>query len=382
MSDLQLALIGFGAVLVIAVWGFNAWQERKHRRRAEQILPAAAPDVLMAGRADPPAADARPPRSEPGFGEPLAVMREPTFGDVGEAGDSAAKSVEASNASDAPAQPLPAEWGDGQADCLLRIEFVDAVPVAEVWAAQAPWSATPGKPVQWLGLDDKTARWRVLLPQDAGSVVQLAVALQLADRAGAVNESMLTTFFSNVHALAQRFGGLVELPEAGVVLRRAVELDAFCADVDLQLVLHVVPREGSLNEMLGAKLKPLIDAAALRLEGERFVAVDAAGAEVFALGCQNAAGFNPARIESQGLASLAFSIDVPRVAEGAAGFDRMLGFARQCAETLGGQLADPHKKPLPEATIEAIRLRIADLQGQMLARGIPAGSVRALRLFS
>lgn len=373
MSELQMALIGFGVVLVVAVWAYNIWQERKHRRRAEGILPSAGADVLMAGK------PIEGERNEPGFAPPSAIPPEPTFHHPVDADAPAEQMTDAETVTQ---HPLPAEWADGQADCLLRIEFVDAVSVHELWAAHADWSGTIDKPMQWLGLDEKSGRWRVLLPHDAGSVIQLAVALQLADRKGPVGEATLTAFLGGAHQLAQRFAGLVELPAPMAVLARANELDAFCAGVDLQLTLHVVPREGSLNEMLGAKLKPLLDAAALRLEGERFVAVDADGVEVYAVSGQAAAGFSAARIEALGLSALSFSIDVPRVADGPAGFDLMLGFARQCAEALGGQLADPHQKPLADATIGAIRARIADLQAQMAARGIPAGSVRALRLFS
>lgn len=374
MSELQIALIGFGALLVAGVWGYNLWQERKHRRRAEAMLPAdrAAPDVLMAGREEAPTE-----RAEPVIDAPGAVPREPTFDAVPVAPPEPEAASEP-----APVAPLPAEWADGRADCLLRVEFVDAVPGAELWAEQSAWADRIDKPVQWLGLDARSGRWRALLPQDQGAVTQLAAALQLVDRAGVVGEATLAEFLGGVHRLAQRFAGLVELPETAAALARANELDAFCAGVDLQLALHVVPRQGSLNEMLGAKLRPVIEAGGLRLEGERYVAVDAAGAEVFSLVCRAATAFSPARLDAAALTDLLFSLDVPRVAAGAAGFERMIACARQCAEALGGQLVDGHGKPLADATIDAIRARIDELQAKMAAMDIPAGGVRALRLFA
>ena len=380
MSELQISLMGFGALVVAAVWVYNLWQARRLRQRAETILPqASTSDVLMAGRESEPAVL----RNEPSFGN--AVLQEPTFSD----GSMPERGIPALRPEDTLADgmhrsvpPLPGEWADGKVDCLLRVEFVDAVPVSALWAEQANWSGALDKPLQWLGLDDRTERWRSLLPQDSGNVSQIAAALQLVDRRGALGESALGTFLGGVHQLAQHFSGLVELPEHAPVLVRARELDAYCASLDLQLSLLVLPRQGSLSDMMGAKLKSVIEEGGLRLEGERFVATDADGAEVFALSCQSSTAFPMAQIDKQGVTGLTFSLDVPRVADGVKAFDRMVGFIRLCAEALGGQLTDAHKKPLPEATLAAIRQRIGELQGQMVQAGFPPGSVRALRLFS
>jgi len=34
ISELQMALIGLGVLLVVAVWGYNIWQEKRQRRMA------------------------------------------------------------------------------------------------------------------------------------------------------------------------------------------------------------------------------------------------------------------------------------------------------------------------------------------------------------
>lgn len=386
MNELQIALIALGVALVVAVWLYNLRQERKQRARAEQMLPKVAPDVLMTGREEAPAPAVTPAVA------PI-VHREPTLAPPEAA--AAAPSVDLPLAEATPAEmdlllddmetesqpvmPIPAEWSDGQVDCLLRIEFLKPVAVTALWAEHAAWSGRIDKPIQWLGLDAQSGRWRSLLPQDPGAVVQLAAALQLVDRKGAVGAIALSAFIDGLHRLAQRFAGLVELPPPAPLLDRARDLDAFCAAVDLQLALHVLPLAG---ELAGARLKPLLDAAGLRLEGERFVATDADGAATFALSCQTATSFPLERLDTLSLSGLTFSLDVPRVANGAAAFEHMIGCAQQCAEALGGQLADAHRKPLAAATIAAIRSRIDELQGRMAAHGIPAGSVRALRLFA
>lgn len=376
MSELQLALIGFGVLLVAVVWAYNLWQSRKQRLLAKSVFPDARPDVLMAGRK----ADAEATKPS---GAPPAMYREPTFGTAAPA-EEQPQTAAAVETQDAIRQvtAVPAEWADASVDCLLRVEFVDAVPVTNLWAEHAAWSQLIDKPVQWLGLDERSGRWRTLLPRDPGAVAQVAAALQLVDRKGPVSELTLNAFFDGIRQLAQRFSGLVELPDAAPVLAAARELDGFCAAVDLQLALHVLPRQGSLNELAGARLKPVIDACGLKPAGERFVAMDANGAELFALSCQTATGFATVDVAAQSLTDLTLSLDVPRVVDGAAAFDRMIVFAGQCASAVGGQVADANRNPLSDVTGSALRARISELQAQMARNGIPAGDVRALRLFA
>ena len=47
MSELQLYLLAGGAVFVAAVWGYNVWQERKARRRAEDAFGERPGDALF-----------------------------------------------------------------------------------------------------------------------------------------------------------------------------------------------------------------------------------------------------------------------------------------------------------------------------------------------
>lgn len=400
MSDLQLSLIVLGVALVGAVWLYNLWIENRHRQRAERMLPRVKDDVLkqdvrVAEKTEPvivPRADAEPVSGAtpgaPTFQPQGAVPPEPGFMDADLPLEPETETLGARGEVDFPLDieeevgilPVPAEWSDGRADCLLRVEFVAPVPVPALWEEHRDWSNRIDKPIQWLGLDGNGGQWRTLQAQDAGSVIHLAVALQLVDRQGAVDEATLNIFIDGVSRLAQRFVGRVELPPVAPLLDRARELDAFCASVDLQLGVHVLPKNTA--HMPGALLKPLLENAGLRLEGERFVASDASGSTAFALICRSATAFPAERVEAMELTDLIFSLDVPRVAAGAQTFDRLIAFARQCADTLGGQLADAHRKPLPAATIATIRGRIDELQQRMAEHDIAAGSVRALRLFA
>ena len=52
MSDLQLALLVLGALIIIAVIIYNWWQERNLRAEAETRFQAPSHDILMDDRAD------------------------------------------------------------------------------------------------------------------------------------------------------------------------------------------------------------------------------------------------------------------------------------------------------------------------------------------
>ena len=47
ISELQISLIALGLVAVAGVWGYNVWQERKHRKLAQTVFRGEQSDVLM-----------------------------------------------------------------------------------------------------------------------------------------------------------------------------------------------------------------------------------------------------------------------------------------------------------------------------------------------
>ncbi len=55
ISELQLSLIAIGVLSVGGVWGYNTWQERKHRKLAQEVFRSQQHDVLM--RQSEPGAD-------------------------------------------------------------------------------------------------------------------------------------------------------------------------------------------------------------------------------------------------------------------------------------------------------------------------------------
>ena len=49
MTELQMGMIGLGALAVVGVMAYNKWQEHRQRKQAEQMLQTSHPDVLLDG---------------------------------------------------------------------------------------------------------------------------------------------------------------------------------------------------------------------------------------------------------------------------------------------------------------------------------------------
>ncbi|MGE5467154.1 MAG: cell division protein ZipA C-terminal FtsZ-binding domain-containing protein [Ignavibacteria bacterium] len=368
VNELQLGLIGAGVAVVAAVWLYNLWQERQHKKLAEKIFKGGQPDVLLQGeggdeRVEPAAIPATDERIEP-------VAAAPHEEPGAEADDGAA----------APSVP-PADWADAIADCVIRIEFPGGVSAPALWPVQSAWSAGLAKPLAWLGHDAVGGRWKRIDAHDAGRYVDIVAALQLADRQGAVSEEELEVFISGVERLVQQFGGRATLPQADEVLEHAQALDGFCASVDVQLAVNVVETAG--GSFLGTKLRGLAEAAGMSLDLDgRFHARDENGDELFTLANMGPEPFSADTLKTLAAVGISFVLDVPRAANGTAAFDRMVMAARQMAQTLGGSVVDGQRHALTDAMVVGIRSKVAEIQRQMTANQIPPGSARALRLFS
>lgn len=376
ISELQIALIGAGAAGVALVWGYNAWQDRQHRKNADRIFKVDAGDALLDGKpAVAPDLAAQELRREPG------ERREPDPDHAETEEATAAAAAEADEASHVPEpEPLPAESADPITDCVLHLTAAEPLPAPAVWAMQNTWAGDLSKPLHWLARSDD-GNWRQVDAHDTGRHREWAVALQLADRRGPVSDGELLRFFDGMQQLAQQAGAALELPPRGETVIRAAKLDEFCAGVDIQFVLHVVEASGGV--FAGTKLRGVAEAAGLALEADGvFRARDDAGSEVFTVANLGAERLDADSIKSLATHGLTLSLDVPRVTHGVAAFDRMLAAAQQITGSLGGVLVDAQRAPLSEAMIAAIRAKTAELQRRMIDGGVAPGSIRARRLFS
>lgn len=361
MSDLQFSLLAVGAVVVAGVYLFNGWQERKYRRAGERIFrdsPKILADPAMDGRVEPSLSD------EPGA-EETADPSEP---------------ADPPSASRSGEPELPQTLGDPRVDYVAEIQGGEPVP-EDLLAEVLQEVKELGKPAWCLGYHPQTAAWREVRTGAAAGLTRLRLVLQLADRSGPASTVQLSQLRDLANHCATRMVAAALCPDVDRAAARAAELDAFCAGADVAMAVHVVPKRG--GSLPATKVRGMAQALGLSLEPDGvFYATDEGGARIFSLANQDGPPFFSEQLAGMNVTGVTFSMDVPRLADGLAVWDRMLATARQLAQGVEGFVVDDNRVPLNEIGIERIRGQLADLYAAMRARDIHPGGPLALRLFS
>ena len=351
MSDLQLGLLGIGVLVVVAVVIYNKLQDAQLKRHAGEVFGAHLDDVLM-GRKDD--------RSGPGRSADLVDRIEPTL------------------------SAIPADHGEARGTLDPRIDYIATLETDKTVAGEAISTAivdnqaNSTRAVVWECYNQQRASWEPLVA--AGEYDMLRVGLQLADRRGAASQQELTDFTAMVLVVAQAIGARSTPAEPDGALQRAQQLDALCADVDVQIGLNLITRGSPVP---GTRIRALAEAQGLVLERDgKFHRRDDSGLELFTLCNVETAAFSAEGMKELATKGLTLLFDVARVPGGIATFDRFVEYTRALAEALSAGIVDDNRQPLDDAALAKIRAQLQTLYASMEQQGIPAGSPLALRLFS
>lgn len=370
MSDLQLSLLAIGALVVVGVYVFNWWQERRLRRRLEEAFGAERDDVLLGV----PATQAPAQRLEPQLQSAPAEQSDPEPEPI-----AAPPSVETSEPAQAPPVP-PVPWFDEMLDYVAELHASE--PIAEsVLAELLAKTAETGRPWLAAGYDEASGRWEELSQPEPGRYTRAFVAVQIVTRNGAVTAPQLATLCEAVRACGSSAGAEVHCPDAQAALDRAHELDAFCADVDVAIGLNIVaPADAPFS---GSRIRSNVEGAGFVLAPDGvFHFRDGAGRTLYTLDNHEQVAFAPDRMKSFSSKGLTILLDVPRVPEPQQVLAAMAKTAQGLAGALGGRLVDDNRAALSAGGIARIKQQLEDIARKMTARGVPPGSERALRLFS
>ena len=370
MSELQAALLAIGFGVIVVVYAFGWWQQRKYGRRFGAAFKANHADALYRENAAAAVEHIQQPAPTEAT-EDAADETITTFD----------KTVEPA-AMERSGRDLP---GDSCALLDVRSDFIIELHPAEpcpatvldgLWQRKFDF----GKPVQVCGMALNSLQWERAIAESQTLYSRFRVALQLVDRSGAISAAKLADFRDLVLGVAGHIKADSAASDVHEAHRRAAELDTFCAEVDQMIGINLVPPGERL--LLCGKIAQAAALRGMTLEADgAFHLLDAQGHSLFSLANQDAKPFQHHTPETAGTAGITLLLDVPRTENPAKQFFRMARIARELARELQANLVDDHRVALTDPALAVIREQIIRVETKMCANDIVPGSAQARRLF-
>ncbi|MDB5749509.1 MAG: cell division protein [Massilia sp.] len=376
MTDFQMSLIAAGGVFVVGVITYNKWQEHKARKGVERAFASDHDDVLM--RADGTPSERSEPVLDVG-GMPGAEIGEPTFGaqaaaPVGGGADSAEALAAAGPlpgmSSDTPPAEVAENLVDPLIDCMIPLALEGAARGDRILPSLSKLRRVGSKPIHYIGLA-VNGDWEPIV--HGGVYTKLQAGVQMATRTTALNELEYSELVTRLRAVADEIGAEPEVPDMIEVMSEARTLHKFVAGHDAQLGVNLKANGApwAMSTLIGALEQAGFD---VRPDG-RFAMPDGDGGVLFTLSTNVTLG-------ADATDRLTLLLDVPVVAPSRDGFAAMVRCAKELALRLDATVVDDFEQPLPDSTLEEIAVQVKEFYTEMEAADIPAGSTRALRLFS
>ncbi len=210
---------------------------------------------------------------------------------------------------------------------------------------------------------------------------KVVCSLQLADRRGPASKAVINKFQFAMEAMGVDFEAYVEWQDAGDAAQRATDLDAFCMNVDQLVSLHLIQGKTPIH---GTKFKGLAEANDMQLDNGKFYCFDdkGKGPVLFTLINADEQPFTAESLRLNIVRGATFQIEVPKLVNCEQTFNRVVLIAQQMANSIGAQMVDDNQRPLGTAQIEKIRQQLKVIHTAMVEREITPGSTVSQRLFS
>jgi len=356
--------MAIGGAIVIGVISYNKWQEYKAKKTVERVFSASPDDVLMKAahgsdgeRHEPVLApsdaydDAPPASPEQPFEEQPASL-----------------SADDGRSYPSIARDLPV---DSLVDCIIPLAMESAVRGEKILPVLQTLRYVGNKPVHFIGRREPDGEWEAVAHGNAYSALQAGV--QLANRGSALNELEYSELVMRLRQVADELNAEPDVPDMMRVMSAARDLHQFVAEYDAQLSVNVQSKGApwAISTLLAALERQGFD---LRPDG-RLVMPDGEGGVLFSL-------LTNVALAAETTSRLTLLLDVPRVASAYDGFGAMVACARSLSARLDGTVVDDGSQPLSDAALAQIADQVNAFYADMETAEIPAGSPRALRLFS
>jgi hypothetical protein len=226
------------------------------------------------------------------------------------------------------------------------------------------------KPIHYIGLH-VNGDWEPIT--HGGVYTKLQAGVQMASRSTALNELEYSELVTRLRALADEIGAEPEIPDMIEVMGEARTLHRFVAGHDAQLGVNLMSNGApwAIATLIGALEKQGFD---VRPDG-RYVMPDGDGGILFTLSTNVTLGADTT-------SRLTLLLDVPCVAPARDGFNAMVACAKALVARLDATIVDDSDQPLGDEALASINGQVLEFYQEMEAADIPAGSPRAMRLFS
>lgn len=360
MTELQTSLIAVGGTVIVGVFAYNKWQEYKARKNVDRAFAADPEDVLM--KTEPQLAPEETPLQE----------TEPAIATHYEAEQFIQQEPAVAEADSLPVKPAPMVKAlpvDELIDLLIPINPEAPLRGEKILPVLQSLRHIGSKPIHYIGLCEN-GEWEAVTHGSFYTALQAGV--QLANRGSGLNEIEYSELVTNLRQLADSLNAEIDVPEMREVINVARELHQFVSEYDAQLGVNIQANGApwAISTLRSALVRQGFD---VRPDG-RLIMSD--GDSVLFSLVMNASATD------ETTPRLTLLLDVPRVAAARDGFGAMAACARSLAARLNGTIVDDAGQPLGGESLAEIADQVQDFYRQMEAAEIPAGSPRAMRLFS
>ncbi|ATQ76725.1 cell division protein [Massilia violaceinigra] len=383
MTDLQMSLIGAAGVFVAGVFAYNKWQEHKAKKSVERAFSSEHDDVLLRPgdivRSEPtfdakpapvPVADDTPAAAPVPVAAPVAAAPAARFDDEPVESVAPVAPVAVPVEALSPATELATSLVDPLIDVLIPLALEAPVRGDKILPILHTLRHVGNKPVHFIGLH-VNGDWEPIV--HGGVYTKLQAGVQMASRTTALNELEYSELVTRLRAVADDIGAEPEIPDMIEVMGESRTLHRFVAGHDAQLGVNLMSYGApwSIATLIGALEKQGFD---VRPDG-RYIMPDGDGGQLFTLTTNVTLGADTT-------SRLTLLLDVPCVAPARDGFGAMLNCAKALVGRLDAVIVDDSDQPLTDQALAEINSQVLDFYQEMEAADIPAGSTRAMRLFS
>ena len=357
MSQLQLGLVILGGLMLLSMAAYYAWLVHKNKPRKPTGTSTTGKSTKVQG------ADGG------GSRRPSDTGVEPALD---------AKAFELNRfLSPVPEKKPPL---DSVIDAIVPITL-DAPLSGQMLLGAIPAARRIG--TKFLAIEGQNADSLLMEPPvKESNYIHLQAGIQLANRAGALNDIEFSEFVVKTQAFCDAIGGTPAFPEMKDEIHRARELDQFACDHDAQLGFILRARQAAWSPAY-------ITQTATRMG---FVPGSVAGRMVLPASLPHTAPVLSLSFDTQSalagdapesaLREVVLSLDVTHVQRGEDAFDRMRTIALALAAEMDGIVTDDRGMALPLEAMDVIAKEVSLLYDVLDQRGLSAGSPLARRLFS